>query len=426
MKSLRIIILCIALFLCVFLSACSHPAQIPDDSAASTVTNPIQSSTVEDLAVYGYHFNIPEDAENIAYHVISMGSNYSSDMGEAQFTLDDIGFTYRILTTTFVEDISGTYYTWSTEEPCSVGPFAGELHYINDKNGYILWYNQTSGQLHCLYMDTSATENTLTYYAAKIADQKPPAPSDVPTAPETLKFSFEPFTKEQNYYANDGTFLAECSYNLVKLTPIHISDTSDVPPNSSALVFNEAIEEYAASCVASFDQQAELANEAYAAGQFYTPFGEDFHYYEDVSCTYTRVGNLFSVQFTHASFTGGAHGNYGFLSWNYDLDSAAFITPDMIAKDKDAFISAVANELLAQAEANGTAEHYASYNTDYAGILYIWNEFTVTFTADGMIITFDPYLLGPYAMGPQIFVISYEFLTPYLNDYALALLGLAE
>ena len=41
-----------------------------------------------------------------------------------------------------------------------------------------------------------------------------------------------------------------------------------------------------------------------------------------------------------------------------------------------------------------------------------------------MVVIFSSYELAPYAAGPQIFRVSYEWLEPYLSAHGRALLGL--
>lgn len=425
MKKLYLFVLLTALSVSLLFGGCAGAPGGSGEDGSADGAGPALASTAEELAAIGYVFQIPAGAQDVSYAVIEMGSAYKHDMGQAQFSLDDVRFTFRILCTPFVEDISGTYYAWSSSDTCDVGGTVGEAHYIDNKNGFVLWYDEARSLLYCLYMDSAASSAALTHYASLVnTGDAAPAPylQGVPDLGD-VAFAAVPYTESQNYYTNDNVLLAKCAYNLFKIQPVHedgseYTEAENPRAVQSAEAFNSAMDAYASACMDQFEKIAEFANEAAISGEF----GGDLHYYQNIHGSASWVGDLLSVTFTDSAFTGGAHGNYGFSSWNFDLAAGVFITPDLLVEDMDAFISAVADEIVRQADLADMLEEYVSYSPEgYYTALLGWPDGCVTFSESGMTVIFDPYTLAAFAAGEQVFTIDLDFLIPYLNDYGRGL-----
>ena len=433
MKKLHMLILLAALSVIVLFGGCAGARGGSAADGSGDDAGPARASTAEELEAMGYTFHSPAGAQDISYSVIEMGRAYKHDMGEARFSLDDTCFTLRILCTPFVEDISGTYYTWSSSDTCDVGKTIGETHYIDNKNGLVLWYDEAQSLLYCLYMDSAASNESLAHYAALVT-----AENASPAAGALSKGAFDlggvtfvaiPYTQGRNYYTNDNTLLAECAYELFKIQPVcadgsaYTAEGANPRPLQSAEAFNDAMETYSKACMEQFEQLVELANEDYISGETAFEFGGEFHYYQNIQGSASWLGNLLSVTITDSAFTGGAHGNYGFSSWNFDLAAGVFITPDLLVEDMGAFIPAVADEIVRQAGSADMLEEYISYSPDgYYETLLGWPDGCVTFGESGMTVIFNPYELASFASGEQVFTIELDFLAPYLNDYGRGLL----
>lgn len=174
------------------------------------------------------------------------------------------------------------------------------------------------------------------------------------------------------------------------------------------------------------DSVAEMAQKDYETRP--EMFVENGMYYQD-EMTYTvyTTDRLVSVQASSYSYYGGAHPNSVSMAWNFDLEDGAFLNPSAIALDEPEFESAVAAELIRQAqlraqEAGADPEDF--YWEDYADILTDWTSYTVSFSQSGMIVSYSPYELGCYASGAHAFTVSNHFLKPFLSEYGLELLGL--
>ena len=50
----------------------------------------------------------------------------------------------------------------------------------------------------------------------------------------------------------------------------------------------------------------------------------------------------------------------------------------------------------------------------------------MTFSDMGMTVTFSAYELAPYAAGPQVFALDWDFLRPWLSEDGKLLLNLPE
>lgn len=254
------------------------------------------------------------------------------------------------------------------------------------------------------------------------------------TAPEDrpLRYQVETDVWEDEARAEDGTPLAEYSFQLPELQVLREDGTTVEDPGTEAEVeaaavaetFNAHFGKWAAA-----EEFEELAAEASETLDWYREEEIDWFggYVLDLDTSVYQMGQLVSVSGTYYSYTGGAHPNTWRLGWNFDLSSGAFFGPEGLAADSTAFQEAMLEELLRQANGiaaeNGmTPEEF--FWEDYADILANWGSYAVTFDEEGMTVAFSPYELACYAAGTQIFTVSYEWLMPYLSDHGLQVLGL--
>ena len=147
-------------------------------------------------------------------------------------------------------------------------------------------------------------------------------------------------------------------------------------------------------------------------------------YAQELDCALYQTAKLVSVAGCFYYNGGGVHPNTVFLGWNFDVENGTFFTPEQLFEDVDA----VTAELVRLAGARAAAEQLPPeefFWRDYADILALWSDSTVsvTFDADFMIISYSPYDLAAYAAGPQIFQVPRAWLEPYLSDYGKNLLS---
>lgn len=129
-----------------------------------------------------------------------------------------------------------------------------------------------------------------------------------------------------------------------------------------------------------------------------------FIYYSSEQMEVRRADKkVFSVIDHQTSYSGGAHGYYGNLCYNYDPVTGKLLTLDDIVKDKSRFKEKVVEKLAELPENRGVYPDYTdiidSYNDD---------DFILNITYEGVEVFFNPYEVGPYAAGMISVIIPYE------------------
>ena len=147
-----------------------------------------------------------------------------------------------------------------------------------------------------------------------------------------------------------------------------------------------------------------------------------------LDCTVYQTEQLVSVAGTYYSYTGGAHSNTYLLGWNFDLDTGEFFDAKALS-DGTALQDYVAEELTVQACSRAAEADMAPtemFWEEYETVIADWSSYAVSFDESGMTVAFSPYELACYAAGPQEFTISYEKLTPHLNQNGHRVLGAVQ
>ncbi|MBQ8390487.1 MAG: DUF3298 domain-containing protein [Oscillibacter sp.] len=282
----------------------------------------------------------------------------------------------------------------------------------------------------------------LTACGAKEAPAEPLAPPEqsveLPPPPpeekETIRYTVSTDTLEETVRLENGTVLLTSRYSLPVLNA-HREDGSvvaeaETEKEAAALetvgVFNEAF----ITWTDEEDYEGDLAETAAADYAWRTQEGIEWvgNYAVDLSCTAYQTERMVSVSGLYYSYTGGAHGNSGYLSWNFDLENGAFFGPELLGGGAE-LQTAVTEELIRQCEAKAEESGLTAGELlwqDYEAILADWQSAAISFDENGMTISYSPYELAAYAAGAQIFEIPYEFLKPYLSLQGLEVLGLAE
>ncbi len=115
-------------------------------------------------------------------------------------------------------------------------------------------------------------------------------------------------------------------------------------------------------------------------------------------------GNLLSLKFYINFYSdGAAHpGAYSHTA-TFDLEAGSFLTLDRLFLPGADYLAVIADYCLAQLRAGSLGEVLFEEGAqprleNYAN----WN-----ITAEGLLITFDAYQVGPYAAGPQLVIVPY-------------------
>ena len=122
--------------------------------------NPVQESTTEEITErLNVKFAIPDDAKNIRYSIIA------GNLAQMDFIWNEAECTARIKRDAELEDISGFYYNWSNETPCTVGENAGiakwQITEVGEVVGICLWQNKTSNLTYSVSMKKNADSEKL-------------------------------------------------------------------------------------------------------------------------------------------------------------------------------------------------------------------------------------------------------------------------
>ncbi|HEX8921938.1 MAG TPA: DUF3298 domain-containing protein [Pyrinomonadaceae bacterium] len=122
--------------------------------------------------------------------------------------------------------------------------------------------------------------------------------------------------------------------------------------------------------------------------------------------------NLISVSFLEGTFGGGVHPNYNYFTITYDLKNGREIKLSELFKPGANYLKAVSDyatrdlqgrKMPDSDENMGLAQDiFAEGATAKAENYRNWN-----LTKKGLMFTFDPYQVGPYAAGPQTVIVPY-------------------
>ena len=229
---------------------------------------------------------------------------------------------------------------------------------------------------------------------------------------------------EDECTAEDGTVLARCSYELPHLDIVsEMSEDGAVDAQILAVrnTFNEEAKRQHNEQIDFFARSCDAAKEDY---KYVSESGLDWYVYADemtMEQPYQTDGGLLSIYAAAYCWTGGAHPNNGFATWNYDLNEGKFLQYSDFTDDEEAFRAAVADEILSQIDEEGIAEDlFEDYEASVQELSYA----EVYFDEAGMIVCFPEYILGPHAAGLLSFTVPYETINGVMNDYGRALLNL--
>jgi hypothetical protein len=140
---------------------------------------------------------------------------------------------------------------------------------------------------------------------------------------------------------------------------------------------------------------------------------------------HTLNPKLASIQFGNSDYTAGAaHPAFYTSVLNYDIkENKEIEISDLFIEDSDyltilsdSIIQKLSEQMLADfeyADTDWIESGAAPEEIDYAAFV---------FDADGLFFTFDPYIVGPYAIGPQNVTVPYDEIGEIINDYAKGLL----
>ena len=244
----------------------------------------------------------------------------------------------------------------------------------------------------------------------------------LPPPGEEPEYVLSPLLEEKSYSADDGTVLAECSYQLATLS---VSNSDELSPDTAAKAeqaaenFNERMNKRLTDSLAFSQELEEMAADAYKDGFLMAAYSDT------ASASAVLQGRIYSIRVDCSSYTGGAHPNSYTDSYLFDLDLGQFIDPAQVADDPVAFQAGAAELLLEKAQEQ-EEDIRAGYYPEYAEVIFHWYDGSVLFDGEGMTVVFSPYVLGPYAMGTVELKVSYDEIKDLLGPGGLERLGMGD
>lgn len=256
------------------------------------------------------------------------------------------------------------------------------------------------------------------------APQQPEQGAPLAAEYETPDYQFEPsLAAEKHFYAGDDAELELARYDYT-LDTLRVSNLEELSPEDEEAAERnvEAFNARMSTLLDEFvDRGSSMGSDAMT---LYAQESIDFSaggFYDETSSSCCRTGDVISVRLESGSYTGGAHGNYYTSSYLFDLRTGQFLDAAHLAEDPEAFRIGAA-ELLKE-KADAIEEKRSDYWPDYADILSRWNEGTVLFNEEGMVVVYSPYDLGPYSMGAVELTVSYDELADLMGPKGLERLG---
>jgi len=145
---------------------------------------------------------------------------------------------------------------------------------------------------------------------------------------------------------------------------------------------------------------------------------DNYHYslLDDLELYQSNSRVLSFLQRTESYF-GGAHGNYEYTGINFDVQTGKILELDDILKDTAGFQEFATDYVIKKLEQECADGLFPDYLETLEGM---WEEPIWYLDAEGLNIVFNPYVIGPYALGAVFVTIPYQEISAYYNpDYGL-------
>ena len=272
-----------------------------------------------------------------------------------------------------------------------------------------------------------------------------PSEPDEPAKDELrVVFTEEHLTKEVEYKADDGTVLLAERYELPVLE-LRTEDgelytlAENVTANGGAgkpaqvtaqNAFNTEMNNVLAGLESEAAQMAAEAKELYAENGT-SVFLNGSYWTNELSLTQTYMteGKLLSIAAENYTYYGGVHPNSATRAWSFDLTTGEFLTLDALASEEgdlqgnslqESIYWNIYEQIAQKGLSEGYFDDYDSYLQDFPTLA------TLNFTENGLTVTFDQYVIAPYAAGPQVFSVPYSEFYNALSEHAKTILSVSQ
>jgi len=128
---------------------------------------------------------------------------------------------------------------------------------------------------------------------------------------------------------------------------------------------------------------------------------------------------IITIETFNYAYTGGAHGNYGTVFYNFDVATGAIIDlKKLLVVNYESALKAIAEPLFKKAYLEEGMTKYSE-----AGFYFEHDVFTLTdnfaITKEGLKFVYNPYEVAPYALGQQEIIIPYTSLKEVIRKDGL-------
>ena len=273
----------------------------------------------------------------------------------------------------------------------------------------------------------------------------PGGPEDnAPPQASALHFEVATQVYENEYKADDGTVLLAERYELPVLE-LRTEDgelytlaenvtanggTGNPAQFTAQNAFNTEMNNVLAGLESEAAQMAAEAKELYAENGT-SVFLNGSYWTNELSLTQTYMteGKLLSIAAENYTYYGGVHPNSATRAWSFDLTTGEFLTLDALASEEgdlqgnslqESIYWNIYEQIAQKGLSEGYFDDYDSYLQDFPTLA------TLNFTENGLTVTFDQYVIAPYAAGPQVFSVPYSEFYNALSEHAKTILDVSQ
>ncbi|MCR5054711.1 MAG: DUF3298 and DUF4163 domain-containing protein, partial [Lachnospiraceae bacterium] len=210
------------------------------------------------------------------------------------------------------------------------------------------------------------------------------------------------------YYDDDNTLLMYTDISGIVLSE---ESAKDYPELSAAL--NEDYDEYREYINGSVDENVEFAKEFRGYNEYFNGF-EQTRNPRVMRCD----DRVLSIMYDYYGYLGGAHGDYYFGGYNYDVNTGKELSVKDVFKDTSN-LNATIKEKLYESYPE-SAEEFESFGLDETLENYLSGsegyEYNFSMDLFGVTFQFGPYDLSSYAAGAESVYIPYSEMPDAFNE----------
>lgn len=233
------------------------------------------------------------------------------------------------------------------------------------------------------------------------------------TATETISFAA---SEQVIAFTNNAKILTVTFSKILKARRFEVTAAYPEITNGTANVtgFNQLVR---ARVIKETDDFTKLVQAQTAADLKFLP--EGINYYLDIGFNVEYADNdLISLNFSNSTYTGGAHPNSSFFTLNYDLKNGRELKLADLFKSGTNYLQLLSAYSIKELQSRTDKGENLGLAQDLwkdgakpvAANFKSWN-----LTRKGLIISFNPYQVGPYAVGPQFVFVPYAKLKDNLK-----------